>query len=40
MRYLFDHSAEYLEFVNLEGMAGAARRPDPDIVPAGVPAWA
>ena len=40
MRYLFDNSSEYLEFVNLEGVAGTARKPDPEIVPAGVPAWA
>lgn len=40
MRYLFENSSEYLEFVNLDGGADAARCPDAVHVPMGVPAWA
>ncbi len=40
MRYLFENSAEYLEFATLDGGADAARCPDAAHVPMGVPAWA
>jgi UDP-3-O-[3-hydroxymyristoyl] N-acetylglucosamine deacetylase len=40
VRYLFENSSEYLEFVTLDGGAEAVRRPEPALVPVGVPAWA
>jgi len=40
MRYLFENSAEYLEFATLDGGADAVRCPDAAHVPMGVPAWA
>lgn len=40
MRYLFDNQSEFLDFVALEDTASLSKRPDPVLVPVGVPAWA
>jgi UDP-3-O-[3-hydroxymyristoyl] N-acetylglucosamine deacetylase len=40
MRYLFENSAEYLEFVTLDGGAETAKKPEPVAAPMGLPAWA
>lgn len=40
LRYLFEHKAEYLDFVTLDTAPGVVRCPDPAVLPAGVAAWA